>query len=287
MMDIAVNDIGRQNTGSQNWFKSDAGTLGTLRSLAVRPDKGQIAFVGDSTGANPYGPGEQLWTATTSKEAPAAPDGFCNGYIGPDGGKFSSPVFSPTAGRWPGPRATASTSRRAEDLRRRRERPPRDPGRQGSRLVGRRRADGSSGGPAARRRRLARRRLARRRLDRGRLDRGRFDRRAAPRRRSRPSRSPRPSTRRRAPAPPAVARAARRGRRRRRPVSFACKRACSVSGKVVAPKALAKRLNLGSAPLASGTARRSAAGSVKLDLRLTAKGRAAAAKLRARSSPSA
>jgi hypothetical protein len=63
-------------------------------------------------------------------------------------------------------------------------------------------------------------------------------------------------------------------------VSFPCKRACSVSGKVVAPKALAKRLKLGSAPLASGTARRSAAGSVKLELRLTAKGRAAVAQLK-------
>ena len=264
MTDIAVNDIGRQNTGSVNWFKSDAGTLSTMRSPAVRSDRGQIAFVGDSAGGNPYGPGEQLWTATTSREAPAAPDGFCNGYIGPDGGKFLSPTFSPDGGSlaWgegngiyvAGGQKTCGGGENARlvipggkdpdwsaaDVPAGRPQVPQPGG-------------GSTGG--------------------GETGGGKTT-----------TPLPVPTTP-AVDAPKGTGTTSGRssnptGRQPAATVSFPCKRACSVTGKVVAPKALARRLKLGSAALATGKARRSAKGRVKLELALTPKGRAAVAKLK-------
>jgi hypothetical protein len=268
MVDIAVNEIGRQNTGSQNWFKSDVGSLLNMRAPAVSPDKRLVAVVGDSGGPNPYGPGEQLWTVVTNGEAPAAPAGFCNGYFGADGGKFSSPTFSPDSGSlawaegngvWVAGAQTDCQGGDASANGRLVIPGGKDPDWSkadvptGRPVVQQPGGGGGSTGdsktsttttvvPAPKPTPIVA----------PRIDKASEDRATSP--------SSKPAA----------------------TVSLTCRRACSVTGKVVAPKALARQLKLGGAALATGKAKRSAKGSVRLELQLTAKGRAAAAKLKGR-----
>ena len=266
MVDIAVNDVGRQNTGSQNWFKSDAGTLLTMRSPAVSTDKSRIAVVGDSAGGNPFGPGEQLWTVAGNGEAPRQPAGFCNGYFGPDGGKFTSPTFSPDSrslawgegnGIWVAGGQQECVGGEASRNGRLVIPGGKDPDWSA--------ADVPTGRPVAQQP--------------GGTD-GDTKTTATP--------APAHVTTPTLTTTPQKSRVTKEGStdgkasRSALTVAFPCKRACSVIGKVVAPKSLAKKLKLGGAALATGKAKRTNKGSVTLELELTAKGRAAAARLKGR-----
>jgi hypothetical protein len=61
--------------------------------------------------------------------------------------------------------------------------------------------------------------------------------------------------------------------------TFACRRGCTVTGRLVAPSKLAKRLRLGGRALATGRVRRASRGGARLALTLTPAGRRASARL--------
>ena len=261
MMDIAFNDVGRQNTGSTNWFHHTS--LPDMRQPAVSPDRGLIAVVGDSN--NEWSTGQQLWVWESTGPAPALPN-LCNAYGNPTGGTYASPVFSPDgkALAWEEgdgvhvvtgqdqcsnpagaklliPGGSEPDWARA-DVPAGRPAPPVEGPKTGDAGVKQDTSSGSvvregSGSPKSG----------------GKVE--------APETRSKGT-------------PPAPAKVLT--------LSLRCRGACSVRGKVRAPKALAKRLGIGTGVLASGSARRAGKGRLKLDLALTPAGRAALAKVGSR-----
>jgi hypothetical protein len=67
-----------------------------MRSPAVSPDKSRVAIVADSSGTNPYGPGEQLWTGLERRRgAGAAEPGSATATTTPAAASSSRPAFSP------------------------------------------------------------------------------------------------------------------------------------------------------------------------------------------------
>lgn len=254
MMDIAFNDVGRDNVGSTNWFYHD--WVREMRMPAVSPDRGLIAHVGDSN--NTGSKGQQLWVWKSTGPAPALPT-VCNVYGDPNGGTFDSPAFSPDgkALTWAegdgiyvaGGQDKCVNPDEAKLV---------IPGGSEPDWAA---ADVPAGRPA-------------KDTDAGAVD---------------PGTKPGAPTGSGPTAPVAVTKPAQtsaiRAARETAPkpaatLTLSCRAACTVSGTVRAPKALAKKLRLGSGALATGRATTKAKGSVRLELRLTPAGRAAIAKLK-------